>query len=62
MKEKVLIVDDEKDIVRMLDYNLKKEGYRTVCASDGEEALEKARREHPDLILLDLMLPGVDGL
>jgi len=62
MKEKILIVDDEKDIVKMLDYNLKKEGFRTVAASDGEEALDKAAREHPDLILLDLMLPEVDGL
>lgn len=62
MKEKILIVDDEKDIVKMLDYNLKKEGYRTVIASDGEEAMDRATREHPDLIVLDLMLPEVDGL
>ena len=62
MKEKILIVDDEKDIVRMLNYNLKKEGYRTVEAYDGEVALDLAAREHPDLIILDLMLPGVDGL
>lgn len=62
MKEKILIVDDEKDIVRMLDYNLKKEGFRTLSASDGEEALDKAIRERPDIVLLDLMLPGIDGL
>lgn len=62
MKEKILIVDDEKDIIKMLEYNLKKEGYRTVSATDGEEALDKAVREHPDLLLLDLMLPGLDGL
>jgi two-component system, OmpR family, alkaline phosphatase synthesis response regulator PhoP len=62
MKEKILIVDDEKDIARMLNYNLKKEGYRTVEAYDGEDALDLAARERPDLILLDLMLPGVDGL
>jgi len=61
-KEKILIVDDEKDIVKMLSYNLKKEGYRTVEANDGEDALDLAGREHPDLILLDLMLPGIDGL
>jgi two-component system alkaline phosphatase synthesis response regulator PhoP len=61
-KEKILIVDDEKDIVKMLSYNLKKEGYRTVDAHDGEDALDLAVREHPDLILLDLMLPGIDGL
>jgi len=62
MKEKILIVDDEEDIVKMLDYNLKKEGFRTVLAYDGEEALDLASREHPDLMILDLMLPGVDGL
>jgi len=62
MKEKILIVDDEKDIVKMLNYTLKKEGFRTVDASDGEDALDLAFKEHPDLIILDLMLPGVDGL
>ncbi len=62
MKEKILIVDDEKDIVKMLDYNLKKEGYRTAVARDGDEAISLASKEHPDLVLLDLMLPGKDGL
>ena len=62
MKEKILIVEDEKDIVKMLEYNLKKEAFRTACAYDGEEGLEKAHSEHPDLIILDLMLPGMDGL
>jgi len=62
MKEKILIVDDEKDIVKMLDYNLKKEGFRTLSANDGEDAIDLAHREHPDLIILDLMLPGIDGL
>ena len=62
MKEKILIVEDEKDIAKMLEYNLKKEGFRTISASDGEDALDLAAREHPDLILLDLMLPGIDGL
>jgi DNA-binding response OmpR family regulator len=62
MKEKILIVDDEKDIVKMLDYNLKKEGFRTISAYDGEDALDLAGRERPDLIILDLMLPGLDGL
>jgi len=62
MKEKILIVEDEKDIVKMLDYNLKKEGFRTISARDGEDALDYAAHEHPDLILLDLMLPGKDGL
>lgn len=62
MKEKILIVDDEKDIARMIDYNLKKEGFRTELAYNGEEALRLTDREQPDLILLDLMLPGKDGL
>lgn len=62
MKEKILIVEDEKDIVKMLDYNLKKEGYRTIAAADGEDALDSAKRQNPDLIILDLMLPGMDGL
>lgn len=62
MKEKVLIVDDEKDIAKVLDYNLKKEGFRTAVAYDGEDALDAARKEHPDIIILDLMLPGMDGL
>jgi phosphate regulon transcriptional regulator PhoB len=61
-KEKILIVDDEKDIVKMLDYNLKKEGFRTVLAYDGEDAIDLANRDNPDLIILDLMLPGMDGL
>ena len=61
MKEKILIVEDEKDIVKMLEYNLKKEGFRVVDAQDAEDALDLAVREHPDLILLDLMLPGMDG-
>jgi len=62
MKEKILIVEDEKDIIKMLEYNLKKEGYRVNYARDGEDAIDLAVREHPDLILLDLMLPGMDGL
>ncbi len=62
MKEKILIVDDEKDIIKMLEYNLKKEGLRTISCNEGEEALRLAAKEHPDLIILDLMLPGIDGL
>ncbi|MFA5356639.1 MAG: response regulator transcription factor [Candidatus Omnitrophota bacterium] len=62
MKEKILIVDDEKDIVKMLDYNLKKEGFRTISAYDGDYGLDLAAREKPDLIILDLMLSGMDGL
>jgi len=61
MARKVLIVDDEKAIVDILDYNLKKEEYETVCAYDGRDGLKKAREENPDLILLDIMLPYMDG-
>lgn len=57
-----MIVEDEPDIVRMLEYNLKKEGFRTVCASGGGEGLRRVERERPDIILLDLMLPEMDGL
>lgn len=62
MNEKILIVEDEKDIARMIDYNLKKEGYRTVVTHDGPAGAAAAGRERPDLVLLDVMLPGVDGL
>ncbi|RJP27909.1 MAG: DNA-binding response regulator [Candidatus Omnitrophota bacterium] len=62
MKERVLIVDDEKDIVKMLEYNLKKEGYITYSAFDGEEALNQVAAKKPDIIILDLMLPKIDGL
>jgi two-component system alkaline phosphatase synthesis response regulator PhoP len=62
MREKILIVEDEKDIIKMLEYNLKKEGFRILSVQDGEDALDSANKEHPDLIILDLMLPGMDGL
>ncbi len=62
MKDKILIVEDDRDIVKMLDYNLKKEGFRTVSVFDGEDALDAVRRERPNLVMLDLMLPGIDGL
>jgi len=62
MKEKILIVEDEKDIVKMLDYNLKKEGFRIFSVHDGEDAIDSANKEQPDIIILDLMLPGIDGL
>lgn len=61
MTRKVLIVDDEKTIVDILKFNLKKEGYETVCAYDGREGLRMAQQENPDLILLDIMLPYMDG-
>ena len=58
----ILIVEDEQDIRELLAYNLEKEGYATVQAADGKEGLELARSRKPDLILLDLMLPKMDGL
>ena len=61
-KKKILIVDDEKPIVEILTYNLQKEGYETIEAYDGEQAITLALTKKPDLILLDIMLPKVDGL
>ena len=58
---KILVVDDEASIVTMLAYNLKKEGYDVVTAEDGEVALEKFESEKPDLLLLDIMMPKMDG-
>lgn len=62
MKKSVLVIDDEKDIRELLQYNLSKEGYEVLTAKTGEEGFETARSKKPDLIVLDLMLPGVDGL
>jgi len=59
--EKILIVDDEKNIVDILRFNLTKEGFTTLEAYDGEQAVEMALNENPDLILLDIMLPKIDG-
>ncbi len=59
---KILIVDDEKDIVDLVAYNLEKEGYETLKALDGEKALQLVRTKAPDLVVLDLMLPGIQGL
>lgn len=61
-RQKLLIVDDEEDILELLGFNLKKEGYPLVFATTGEEALRLAETEAPALILLDLMLPQMDGL
>jgi two-component system response regulator VicR len=61
MNKKVLIVDDEKTIVDILNHNLTREGYDTVQAFDGEQALDVATQQNPDLILLDVMLPKKDG-
>src|SRR5271169_80038 len=59
---KILTVDDEPDIVELLSYNLRKEGFPVSTASDAEEALEKIRAEDFSLVLLDLMLPGMQGM
>ena len=61
MNRKILIVDDEKAIVDILNHNLRKEGYNTLQAYDGEEALKVFKEEKPDLVLLDVMLPKMDG-
>lgn len=61
-KHKILIVDDEEDIVQMLEYNLKNEGYEVLSARDGEAAVKIARKEQPDLIILDIMMPKMDGV
>ncbi len=61
MERKVLIVDDERSIVDILKYNLEKDGTKAVCAYDGAEGLRLARSEDPDVILLDVMLPEMDG-
>ena len=61
MAKTILIVDDEKDILDLLQFNLEAEGYETITAVDGEKALERAASDKPDLIILDIMLPGKDG-
>ncbi len=60
--EHVLVVDDEENILELVKYNMVREGYKTTCVGTGEEAISKAKSEVPDLVILDLMLPGVDGL
>lgn len=62
MEKTILVVDDEKPIADILQFNLIKEGYKVVCAYDGEEALEKVEEVQPDLMLLDIMLPKRDGM
>jgi two-component system, OmpR family, alkaline phosphatase synthesis response regulator PhoP len=62
LKEKILVVDDEEDILELIRYNLAKEGYQVSCAASGEQALVRAREDNPAVIVLDLMLPGLDGL
>ena len=60
-RQRILVVDDEEDLQELIRYNLEKEGYDAICVGTGEEALAATRKQAPDLILLDLMLPGIDG-
>ncbi len=58
----VLVIEDERDLVELISFNLEKEGYRVITATDGASGMETARNNSPDLILLDLMLPGISGI
>ena len=58
--KKILVADDEPDILEIISYNLRKEGYEVFTASDGNEALDKARLHHPDLIILDIMKQRIE--
>ncbi len=61
-KAKILVVDDETDILELVRYNLEREGYKVICVENGEDCLRKAADKLPDLVILDLMLPGMDGM
>ncbi len=61
-KEHILVVDDEEDILELIRFHLEREGFRVSCAETGEKAFEMAQTTSPDLVVLDLMLPGIDGL
>jgi two-component system phosphate regulon response regulator PhoB len=61
-RQKVLVVDDEEDILELVEYNLAKNGFQVTCVATGEDALRAARTQAPDTVVLDLMLPGTDGL
>ncbi len=60
--KKILVVDDKREVVELVTATLEGEGYQIICAFDGEEALEKIGREKPDLVLLDIVMPKMDGL
>ncbi len=62
MKPKVLVVDDEPDVIELLEFNLRQAGFEVIAAESGSEALDKVRTRSPDAIVLDLMLPEIDGL
>src|SRR5262245_51082989 len=61
-REKILVIEDEPDILEVIEYNLAREGYKVQSSRDGDHGLRRARRDSPDLVLLDLMLPGIDGV
>jgi len=61
-RERILVVDDEEDLLELVNYNLSREGFRVECVASGEAALAAARKNLPDLVVLDLLLPSVDGL
>ena len=62
LKEKILVVEDEKDLVRLIRYNLEKEKFRVISANDAESGLTMLKKQKPDLVILDIMLPKMDGL
>jgi len=61
-KGTILVIDDEKDLIELVRYNLEKEGYDVIAATDGQTGLDVATKHRPDLVVLDLMMPGIDGL
>jgi two-component system phosphate regulon response regulator PhoB len=61
-REKIIIIEDEADILEVIQYNLSREGFKIITSRNGEDGLAKVRKESPDLVLLDLMLPGIDGI
>ena len=61
-REKIILIEDEPDIVEVISYNLSREGFRVVAESRGDEGINEVRKQSPDLVILDLMLPGIDGL
>jgi len=61
MNEKILVIEDDPNALRFIEYTLEQEGYQVLSAKDGLEGIKKARDEHPSLIVLDIMLPGLDG-
>ncbi len=61
-REKILVIEDEADILEVVQYNLAREGYKVVCVRDGATGLSRVKQDAPDLVILDLMLPGMDGL